>query len=135
MIRFTGTLSDSLMLGRRKHTGVSRVAIGIECRALTIHCGNPGPELLGTGLAAVANMKGQDLARLLIHGKPDLALVRFFLHETPQLVCLNVQTPEEHLTARCNGLQLQMVRHRGKTSSHEIHKPPETYADGATDAT
>src|SRR5215470_15466017 len=86
-----------------------------ECCPLLVHRRNLGPQALGAVATAVPDVEGEDLACLLVHGEPEPVWIRFLLHEAPQFVCLDLQTPEQprlrtQRAVRANAPALQQNR-------------------------
>ena len=76
--------------------------------------------MFSTGLAAVPDIEGNDLARRGIHRDPDPLAVRLLAHEAPELVRLGFQPMQDHsLGARCR-LDIQIIWSRDKAFTHEI---------------
>ena len=84
-----------------------------------------------TVTAAIADVKCDDLARLLVHGNPDPLPVGLLLHEAPHLVGFRLKKSHDHLTVGRNGLYMQMIRQCLKAGNHEVHEPPNTDPNGA----
>lgn len=85
-VSVASVLGDCLVRRRRNHANVGGVLIGIAGRAVTGPRRNLRPELLSAIPAAIPNVEGQDLARLLNHGAPDPTRVRFLLYEAAELI-------------------------------------------------
>src|SRR5262249_9978955 len=83
---------------------------------------------------AISDVKRDDVARLLVHGNPDPLPVGLLLHEALHLVGFRLKTPHDHVTWGRHGLYMQMIRQRLKAGHHEVHEPPDTDPNGATDA-
>ena len=81
---------DCLALRSRNHSDVGGILVSIEGRAFTVPRGNLRLEWLGAVPAAIPNVAGQDLARLLLQGEPDPPRVRFLLYEAPEFIRLSL---------------------------------------------
>jgi hypothetical protein len=85
-------------------------------------------------VTAIADVKGHNLPRLLVHGDPNPWLVGLLLHKAPHLIRFHVKTPHEHLTRGCNRLHMQMIRPCLQSGDYQVHEPPDTDPNGATEA-
>src|SRR5215831_16542553 len=65
MIGFAGVLCDGFVLRRGNDPGVDRILIRIEGRLRTVHRWQVGPQLFLTRVAAIPDVEGNDLPRLL----------------------------------------------------------------------
>ena len=68
-------------------------------------------------------MEGDDLTGLLVHGEPEPVWVGLLLHEAPEFICLNLETPKYYVTGGCNGLYMEMLRYRCKVGHHGGRRP------------
>jgi len=81
VIGFTRQLADCPVLRRGNHLLIHHILIGVKRGVLTVRLRDLGPEVLGTFVAAVTHVKGNDLAGRGIHGDPYPLLVGFLLHK------------------------------------------------------
>src|SRR5713226_8788859 len=91
VVGFPGVLTDGFVLRSRNDARVGRIVVRIEYRPFTIQLRNVGPQLFGAVTAAVSDVAGNDLARPPVHGNPHPLWVGLLRHETPQLICFNLQ--------------------------------------------
>ena len=91
MIGRASQLGEGTMLSCRNHSFVDDIVIRVEQRRFPLHSGKVSPEVFSTGLAAVPDIKSNDLARCGIHRDPAPLAVRLLAHEAPALVQLSLQ--------------------------------------------
>jgi hypothetical protein len=70
--------------------------------------------VLGTRAAAIAHVKGNDLAGLGIHSDPHPLLVGFFLHEAGQFIGFHFKSRDQDIVLAGDRLDMQMIRQRCK---------------------
>jgi hypothetical protein len=129
-----GFLRDHFVLCRRNHPCVDFILIRRECRLRSVYGGQGTPQLLRTVVTAIADVNGNALPRLLVHGEPDPWLVGLLLHTAPHLIRFHVKTSHDHITWGCNRLHMQLIRQWLQSSDHKVHEPPDTDTNGATAA-
>jgi hypothetical protein len=85
VIGFSGFFRDGLMSSSLTHALVGLILIRMERGLFTVHQWDIGPQLFGTAVTAIANMKRNELAGFGVHGDPN-PLLRAFLHKAPHLI-------------------------------------------------
>jgi hypothetical protein len=131
---FPGFFRERLVLCRRNHPFVDLILIRLECRLLPVSGGQVPQQLGCTVVAAIADVKGHDVPRLLVHGHPVPLLVGLLLYKAPHLIHFHVKTPYNHVTWECNRLHMQMIRQCLEAGDQKVYEPPATDTNGATDA-
>jgi hypothetical protein len=84
--------------------------IRVKRGVLTVGVRDLGPQVLGTRVAAITHVKGNDLACLGIHGDPHPLLVGFLLHKARQFIGFHLQPLYQHIVGTGEGLDMQMIR-------------------------
>src|SRR2546423_1375012 len=93
MIGLPGQLVDSFVPGGGNYAFVDHILIRIKRRLLTIRLWNLRPQAPGTLATAIADMQGNDLARLGVHSEPNpLSLNLSLRHEVARLIVWHVVT-------------------------------------------
>ena len=134
MSGFAGFFRDRFVLSSRNHACVGVLLIRLERRLRAVHFRHIRPQLLRTVATALADMKRNDLACRLVHSDPAPLRSGLLLPEAPHLVCFNLKTPHEPIPWGRNGLHLEMIRQRLKTSDDTRQEPPDTDANRAANA-
>src|SRR5881398_1436412 len=71
---------------------------------------NSRPTPLKHPLAAIAHVKGDDLACLDVHSDPHPLLVGFFLHEAGQFIGFHFKSLDHNIAGTGDGLDVEMIR-------------------------
>ena len=85
-------------------------------------------------MTAIADVKGNDLARLGVHGEPNPLFVRVLLHEAAHFIGFHLQALEHDVRMACDRLDMQMVRQGLKTVGDETQEPLESHSNGTANA-
>jgi hypothetical protein len=93
--------------------------ICVKRGVLTVGLRNLRPQVLGTRVAAIAHVKGNDLAGLGIHGDPHPLLVGFLLHEAGQFIGFHFKSLDQHIVLTGDRLDMQMIRQSFKALDEE----------------
>ena len=120
------------MLRRRNHLRIYDILIRVKRGVLTVGVRNLRPQVLGTCMAAIADVKSNDLAGLGIHSDPYPLLVGFFLHKAGQFIRFNLKALDEHIVLTGDRLDMQMVRQGCKALDEKAYKPLEGDTDRTT---
>ena len=78
VIGFARQLADRFVLRRRHHLRIDDILLRVQRGVLTVGWRHLRPQVLGTFVAAIAHVKGNDLAGLGIQSDPHPLLVGFF---------------------------------------------------------
>ena len=122
------------MLHRGNHLRIHHILIGVKRGIVTVHFRNLRPPLLSTRVAAIAHVKGNDLAGLGIHGDPHPLLIGFLLHEAGQFIGFHLQALDQHIAGTGDGLDMQMIRQGLEALDQKTQEPLEGDAHRTTDA-
>lgn len=96
-IGFTDFFRDRFVLLSWDHALVGFILIRIEHRLRALHLWQIRPQLLRTITTAIADVKRNDLACLLVHGDPEPLLVGLLFHEATHLIRFHLKTPYDHI--------------------------------------
>jgi hypothetical protein len=83
--------------------------ICVKRGVLTVGLRNLRPQVLGTRVAAIAHVKGNDLAGLGIHGDPHPLLVGFLLHKAGEFIGFHLKPLYQHIVGTGDGLDMEMI--------------------------
>ena len=100
---------------------------------LTIGVRALGPQVRGTRVAAMAHVKGRDLACRGSHGGPPLLLVRFLLHTAGPCIGFHLTSLDPHIAGTADRLDEQMVRQYLEASNPKTQEPLACDTSGTTD--
>lgn len=134
MIGCAGVFRDRFVPLCWNHPCIGVVLIRLARRLRAVRLRQVRPQLFRAVTAAIADVKGNDLTRLLVHGDPDPLPIGLLLHETPHFVGFRLKTSYDHIIRGDNGLPIQMIGQCSKAGNHEVHEPADTDTNGATDA-
>ena len=98
---------------------------------VTVRLRHLRPQVLGTRVAAIAHVEGNDLAALGIHGDPDPLLVGLLLHKARHFIRFHLKALDYHVTVPSDGVDMEMVRQRLNTLDQKAQEPLETDTHGA----
>jgi hypothetical protein len=84
--------------------------IRVKRGVLTVRVRDLGPQVLGTLVAAIADVKGNDLTGLGIHGDPDPLFVGLLLHKAGHFIGFHLQASQHDVTVPSDGLDVEMIR-------------------------
>jgi hypothetical protein len=115
MIGFARELADRLVLRCRNHLRIDDILIRVKRGVVTVRLRHLRPQVLGTRVAAIAHVEGNDLAGLGIHGDSHPLLVGFLLHKAGQFIGLNLQSLDQHIVLVGDRLNMQMIGQGLKT--------------------
>ena len=102
-------LADRLVLRCRNHLLIYHILIRVKRGVVTVRLRHLRPQILGTRVAAIAHVEGNDLAGLGSHGAPHPLLVGFLLHKAGQFIGLNLQALEQHIGLTGDRVNMQMI--------------------------
>ena len=88
------------------------------------------PQALRTPVAAIADMKRNDLAAYGVHRDPAPLLVGFLLDKAGQFIRFHCQALHDDVVCAGDGVDMQMIRQR----LNALHEKPQSNADGTTHA-
>jgi hypothetical protein len=126
MIGCPGMLGDRLVLRSWHHPCVDGILISIQCCLLAIRRRQIGPYLFCTVVAPIADMQGNPLACLLVHGHPDPLFVGLLLRAAPQLIYCHLPPPKDPIPWGRYQLPMAMVREGCEARHEKAHQPPDT---------
>ena len=86
-------LRNHLVLCRQHDPPVDGIWIRMERRLLPVDGGQVTPSRLRPVVTAIADVKGTNLPRVLVHGHSDPLLVGLLLHNAPHRIHFHVKTP------------------------------------------
>jgi len=92
---------------------------------LTVRLWDLGPPVLGALMAAIAHVKGNDLACLGIHGDPHPLLMGFLLHKAGQFIGFDFKPLHQHIVRAGDELDMQMIRQGCKALDEKTQEPLE----------
>jgi hypothetical protein len=90
--------------------------------------------VLGTRVAAIAHVQGDDLAGLGIHSDPHPLLVGFLLHKAGEFIGFHLQPLYQHIAGTGDGLDMEMIRQGLEALDQKTQEPLEGDAHRPTDA-
>jgi hypothetical protein len=90
--------------------------------------------VLGARVAAIAHVKGNDLAGLDIHGDPHPLLVGFVLDKAGQFIGFDFQSLDEDIVLTGDKLDMEMIRQLCKALDQKTQEPLESDSHSAADA-
>jgi hypothetical protein len=135
VIGFPGSLTDRFVLRRRNDLLIHDILIRVKRGVLTVGWRNLGPQVLGTRVAAIAYVEGDDLACLGIHGDPHPLLMGFLLHKTGHFIGFDLKPLYQYIVCTGDGLDMQMIRQRCEALDKKAQEPLEGDTHRATNAT
>jgi hypothetical protein len=86
-------------------------------------------------VAAIAHVKGNNLAGLGIHGDPHPLFVGFLLHKAGQFIGFHLQSLDQHIAGTGDGLDMEMIRQGREALDQKPQEPLEGDPHRATNTT
>ena len=128
-------LADRCVVRHWNHLRIYDILSWVKCGVVTVRLRNLRPQLLGTRVAAIAHVEGDDLAGLGIHGDPHPLLIGFRLHKTGQFIGFYLQPLPQSIVCTGDEGDMQMIRQRCKALDKKAQEPLEGDTHRATNAT
>jgi len=93
---------------------IHHILIRVKRGVLTVGLWNLLPQVLGTRVATIAYVKGNNLAGLNIHGDPHPLLIGYLLHKAGHFIGFYCKARDQDIVLTGDRLDMQMIRQRVK---------------------
>jgi hypothetical protein len=86
-------------------------------------------------VAAIAHVKGKDLASVGVQGNPHPPPIRLLPDKAPALIHLGFQAMQDDFLSACCRLDMEMIRSSAKACGHNMEEPAPSDSYRTTDST